>query len=373
VIEGIIISKDVIGSLSKQYEDQIMELQTAELTIKIDKANTSLMIRGNPADVQQQKVVIENLLKEQQKVIADQKAKTNDPEYIKQTQGILAYLKHLGSQQDSRYPDYFKTYCGKIGAETGEAKQQWLSPTNPLYREVERLVMETWEAGKVGHGQDARHLKHNQIEVKNISVIENPTLFRKYCNQKKEMCFKAASSPFPAICGQNGEGEVVTRLTGLKLLDKNIVKEINEVYLFHGTKKANTSAIEANGLDSRLTSDDAMFGRGVYLAERSTKADQYADEKTSRVGTHQSLYMYVTRVLLGHAYICTTPKEFKRPPCTASGCNSDLCKNTGHLGSVHDSVIGVARNDGTRLLFREFIIYEPAQSYPEFRVEYERL
>jgi len=58
-------------------------------------------------------------------------------------------------------------------------------------------------------------------------------------------------------------------------LNKNLVGEINEYFLFHGTKQNGLKSIEDHGLDSRL-STNAMFGNGVYFAESFTKADQYA-------------------------------------------------------------------------------------------------
>jgi len=46
--------------------------------------------------------------------------------------------------------------------------------------------------------------------------------------------------------------------------------------------------------------------------------------------------MFVFRVLLGRAYICREPKQFKRPPCTDTSCCSDTCSKH----SLYDSVIG---------------------------------
>jgi len=63
--------------------------------------------------------------------------------------------------------------------------------------------------------------------------------------------------------------------TGLKTLGENLVGDINECYLFHGTKSQFTDAIENRGFDFRISGDSAMFGKGVYFAESSTKADQY--------------------------------------------------------------------------------------------------
>ena len=65
-------------------------------------------------------------------------------------------------------------------------------------------------------------------------------------------------------------------LTGLAQLDKNLVSEINEYYLLHGTKSQLKENIIFDGLDFRMASDKPMFGKGVYCAESSTKADQYA-------------------------------------------------------------------------------------------------
>jgi len=79
--------------------------------------------------------------------------------------------------------------------------------------------------------------------------------------------------------------------------------------------------------------------------------------------------MFIARVVLGHAYISRQPQRFRKPPCLS--CNSDGCVNQNHHSS--DSVIGTHRDSGvTRLNFREFIVYDLKQSYPEFLVEYER-
>jgi len=66
--------------------------------------------------------------------------------------------------------------------------------------------------------------------------------------------------------------------TGLAQLDKNLISEINEYYLLHGTKPQVKESIIRDGLDFRMASDKPMFGKGAYCAESSTKADQYAGE-----------------------------------------------------------------------------------------------
>jgi Poly(ADP-ribose) polymerase catalytic domain len=80
--------------------------------------------------------------------------------------------------------------------------------------------------------------------------------------------------------------------------------------------------------------------------------------------------MFVARVLLGNAFICDKIQAFKRPPCAQAGCQKDNCNNKDH--PIYNSVIAVNRPEGGKLLFREFVIYDLTQSYPEYLVEYER-
>jgi Poly(ADP-ribose) polymerase catalytic domain len=61
----------------------------------------------------------------------------------------------------------------------------------------------------------------------------------------------------------------------LKRLEQDVVPEVNEYVLLHGTKQEFVDIITNQGLDSRISCSD-YFGAGVYFAESSTKADQYA-------------------------------------------------------------------------------------------------
>ena len=93
-----------------------------------------------------------------------------------------------------------------------------------------------------------------------------------------------------------------------------------------------------------------------------------ADDKNKRVGTGKSLKMFVARVLLGRTFVGRQPQQFRKPPCTS--CYSDRCTTRNHRSSF-DSVIATHKDAG-RLIFREFVIYDLSQSYPEFLVKYER-
>jgi hypothetical protein len=55
--------------------------------------------------------------------------------------------------------------------------------------------------------------------------------------------------------------------------------QVNEHYLFHGTKSGVVQQIFTQGLDFRMSSDRVMLGRGLYTCESSTKADQYTGKR----------------------------------------------------------------------------------------------
>ena len=77
--------------------------------------------------------------------------------------------------------------------------------------------------------------------------------------------------------------------------------------------------------------------------------------------------MFLMRLLLGHVYITENPKKFKQPPC--AHCREDTCPKPSHW--PYDSVVGVKKQSGG--LFREFVVYERNQCYPEYLITYTRL
>lgn len=51
--------------------------------------------------------------------------------------------------------------------------------------------------------------------------------------------------------------------------------EVNELYLFHGTPRNNIEGVCKLGLDPKMGRGKAVLGQAIYMAESSTKADQY--------------------------------------------------------------------------------------------------
>jgi len=132
---------------------------------------------------------------------------------IKKARGGQAYLRQLGAEDTVRYPSHWK--CVQKGTVDRTVKRKLIDPKSSVYKEIESLVQKTWEANKVGHGQDAVGLHHSGIVVKKIWSIENPVLFREYDAKKKAVCFLAADNPCPSVKGLCGEHAILTHDHGI--------------------------------------------------------------------------------------------------------------------------------------------------------------
>ncbi|XP_070176785.1 uncharacterized protein [Littorina saxatilis] len=238
-------------------------------------------------------------------------------------------------------------------------------------REITNLMNRTWKHGVVGVGKDARNLGHTSIQIVQVCRLENPELWEKYSERKEKLLRRLKKSPrrrlagLEEIAGNSGPVMTSSTIVSGSVLRREVSSEINEHYLFHGTKDECLVAIERDGLDGRFSKERPLLGRGVYAAESPTKSDQYTDpSKLERTGGPKT--MLLVRMLLGEPHINTdrSPPKFSRPPC--KGCLQLLC-DCQHA-THYDSVV-----DDAGRLFREFVVYEQCQCYPEYIITYKRV
>lgn len=103
-----------------------------------------------------------------------------------------------------------------------------------------------------------------------------------------------------------------------------------------------------------------MFGSGIYFAENSSKSDEYIVPDSSG-----NCYIFLSRVIMGVPFVTlTSQSNLKRPP-QRSGLilyNSVLaeCQETGHKTAQLQR-------------YREFIVYDRKQTYPEFLITFKRV
>jgi hypothetical protein len=139
--------------------------------------------------------------------------------------------------------------------------------------------------------------------------------------------------------------------------EEPVDSSLNECWLWHGTSEAGVNGITDADFDmSRAgTATGTMFGRGLYFTESSLKADEYAMADSRGFAP-----LLLCRVILGRVKYC----DHKSPWTIAE----DLEKSV--KSGRFDSVLGDRQK--VRGTFREFIVFDSAQVYPEYIVWYSR-
>jgi len=133
-------------------------------------------------------------------------------------------------------------------------------------------------------------------------------------------------------------------------------KDLNEVYLFHGTTVNAAMRIAQADFNLQLagSGNGTMYGNGLYLSENSTKADEYARDE-SKGDFHGVFAMIVARACMGKMYY-TEQRDEQAFEEVSSG--------------QHDSCLGDRLKAAQT--FREFVVYDADQVYPEYVIFYTR-
>jgi hypothetical protein len=193
--------------------------------------------------------------------------------------------------------------------------------------------------------------------------IENPILWKRYLNKATEIASRHA---FPKGGGSARKLAPVQPPVGEHFFDTerdpeldslpprlrrdSLNEELNEVFLWHGTTQARVNTIMQEGFDERLSNLGDMLGAGLYFAEDSCKAGQYAEKS---IASARSRFFILSRVLLGKAHYSKVPisRDIRRAP---DGCDSVVFTPDHDRGCGHH---------------REFVVYDRFQAYPEYIVE----
>lgn len=234
--------------------------------------------------------------------------------------------------QPMRVPDYWETHEGVN-----------IVPVPNMMVEMQQLMTDTWKVkytrdrklaggtGKVPKG----------CRVTNVLRVENHASYNKTWRRKQE------------VRARRREVERTFQTTTTGKLNK-LEADVNEVYLFHGTSPQAADSIART--DFRIanagSSTGMMFGPGIYLAENSSKSDEYAKEGE---GVFVGQYaMLICRSVAGKVLTVTDAGDY-----------------SGKVTSQeYDSVCGDRLSAvGT---FREMVFYQEDAVYAEYIVIYVR-
>eukprot|EP00933_Yihiella_yeosuensis_P005067 TRINITY_DN10948_c0_g1_i1.p1 TRINITY_DN10948_c0_g1~~TRINITY_DN10948_c0_g1_i1.p1 ORF type:complete len:399 (-),score=59.29 TRINITY_DN10948_c0_g1_i1:13-1209(-) len=235
---------------------------------------------------------------------------------------------------------------------TAEAQKSQASEST--IKACQQLMEQTW---KFTTTRDRGYSEVSKFQVVQVLRNENPALWARYYIRRKEILAecRAKSKAIQRHSAKTLNSPSSESMIGnAKLLD-----EVNEFYLFHGTKPSAANVICTSDFKVDLAGSNkgSLYGKGIYFAEASSKADEYAHDDTE--GLYMGLYaMLLSRVTCGD---CLYNDEIK-PNCDS--LRNDMAKYGCH------SVLG--DREKARNTYREFVVFDANQAYPEYVVIYRR-
>ena len=196
--------------------------------------------------------------------------------------GTLEFVQHAALCTE-RSPSYWQTNQHKMHTPLVSDRKwqrdiQVFQVDDETKSAISKLVtQDLFNPDLACRGRDAPRSAFTGLEVIDVWRIENPALFDPYdytrkrlfeeCCRRKQIC-----GDIKWIPGSSGGVESTENLP--EFMKTELYWEINEHYLFHGT--TNVETLCRSGPDPKVGNEEGMFGRGFYLAEMTTKADQYA-------------------------------------------------------------------------------------------------
>jgi hypothetical protein len=151
------------------------------------------------------------------------------------------------------------------------------------------------------------------------------------------------------------------RVKAIEGLDPNFRKDVNETFMFHGTNAKAAQAITETDflLSMSGSATGSMLGRGIYLAECSSKSDEYTKEEAS------TRVILVCRTCLGRMFY--TDERTPDAGAIEQLCGVGKAKGMGD----YDSVCG--DREKINRTYREFCVFDDDLVYPEYIVHYKRV
>jgi len=192
-------------------------------------------------------------------------------------------------------------------------------------------------------------------EVKRVIRVEDSGMFERYVQRRKAIRGARAGG-----C-DHPDTDLFTKaaldhVEGLPDVLGELDDSINEVFLWHGTNIRAGLSIAQNdfNLDWAGKGAGTMYGKGLYFAESCTKADEYA--KSENDGHYRDIRaLLLCRVCVGKFHYVLDRDETAIDVYTKGESDSTI---GDRAKSVHT--------------YREIVIYDADQVYPEYLVIYQR-
>jgi hypothetical protein len=247
----------------------------------------------------------------------------------------------------------------------GEASKTWRGVGKGFVQDS-RLVAEVELPGEwitsmqrlIDHTHMCKKTKDRQerevplrLEVTQVVGVQNFTAWVKYTKARELLSCRSevGTSLSPTVLTCTHEDPVIEAALGELDLSSN------EHFLFHGTTAAGVQGIAHKDFKLELAGSNrgTLYGKGLYLAECSSKADEYAEEDENGM-----CRMLLVRAALGRSLVDSAARP------DAAELMSKV-RTAGYDSLVGDRWAAV----GT---YREFILFNQGLVYPAYIILYRR-
>jgi len=242
-------------------------------------------------------------------------------------------------------------------SEDARAQSETVVVSPDVRETIQALFEGTWS--NVRTRDRAGSEKVSKLEVVQVLRNQNVKLWARYQQKRQALATSLSQGvefqPYETRTrrfAQQHDG------AGRLLASKQLWEGANEFLLFHGSCPSAMDSICEGNFKESFAGAAGLYGPGFYFAEACSKADEYSSD--DKEGIYKGLYaMLVCRVTCG---ACLYNSEVR--PDTES-----LLKKVAPRGPYH-SVLG--DREKARGTYREFVVYDKDQVYPEYVVLYRR-
>jgi hypothetical protein len=267
---------------------------------------------------------------------------TNEIEYARRREAVLP-------------PDFkveYPAWWQKVPAEGDDrillpAKQEQIDA-------IQALIDRTWKDVTT---RDRSFGKIPKFRVVQVQHNHNPRLWRNYVASREGLGMQMKEEYKQCAYTRQVQQQDPEKFDCLGGRDHSV----NEFLLFHGTKPSACASICKSDFMVNLAGSNAgtLYGNGIYFGENSSKSDEYAKEEED--GIYAGLCaMLLCRVTCGRMYYTDEVNPDR---------DEIYAKCTGR-NRTHQSVLGDRLK--ARGTYREFVVFDSCQAYPEYVVIYRR-
>ena len=361
VLTETLAARQVLSQNYSDAHDRLRELQKEEHDqgLKIEDARKKLMVlKDDELKLENGSKLTKIIIAEREKVDAQLCSLNSELLKLKAEQETVNTLiqKLEREQEELEARDRIRENQDVITTAPAHWKMnsiQWARPATANFKidVTDDLKLQVQELFDVSRNIYSEYNLKGSFKVTRVHRLENPKLWMQYALQRKNVREKVDAHNAHVVNPEYSSKAEWTKY----YLDRNA----NEVFLFHGTAPDCADTIANMGFDERVFKLEGLFGAGIYFADCVDKSYAYC----KRTSSANKYCMFVARVVLGIPFEAVEPKNrARRPPHMPD--KPEL---------FFDSVIGVTKKTHSNAYlerYREFVVYDRRQTYPELLVEF---